>query len=134
MTAPVYATINDLTEYLGELTASESDLQRKLYRASRAIDSVLIGTVYKIDDESQFATDDKIRDAIKMATIEQVDGYLSGVIAESGTSAYDSVSIGSVKLSGSAKGDEGRKPFIAPQALSQLEQAGLLPLSVTSYG
>lgn len=130
--SPVYATVAQLISYLGELDETEEDLERKLYRASRVIDDVILGAVYSINS-LEMPTDPKIIDALKVATIEQVDAWLDGTIPESGIPMYDSVSIGSVRLSGS-RGDGDRRPLVAPQSMNELFQAGLIPIAASSYG
>ncbi|MGH3834096.1 MAG: hypothetical protein ACRDSF_00110 [Pseudonocardiaceae bacterium] len=134
MALPVYATVAQLKTYLGALEETDGELTLKLSRASRAIDSVLIGAVYSTDEETELPTDSSILEALQYATMEQVDGYLSGAVDEQGTPAYANVAIGSVHLGGRSGSDSDRRPHISPSALNYLVQANLLPISARSYG
>ena len=127
MAAPIYATAADLIVYSGPLTVSNEEADRKLARASRLIDSVLIGAVYPTDPVTKIATDETKREAIKNATMAQAAYWISGAGSEHGAPAYDSVSIGSVRLSGAGKGNE-RGTILAPQAYYELTSAGLTPV------
>lgn len=135
MAMPVYASVAELRAYLGALEETDAELTLKLGRASRAIDSVLIGAVYAVDSVTEQPTDVKIIEALKYATMEQVDGYLSGAVDEQGTPAYANVAIGSVHLGGRSGSDSDRRPHISPSAMNFLLQApNLLPIATRSYG
>lgn len=135
MAMPVYASVAELRGYLGELEETDDELTLKLNRASRAIDSVLLGAVYEVDSVTELPTDSKVAEALKYATMEQVDGYLSGTIDEQGSPAYANVAIGSVHLGGRSGSDSDRRPLIAPTAMDYLLQAPkLLPIAARSYG
>jgi hypothetical protein len=128
MTSPVYATAQELIVYL----AADNLLEQ----ASRLIDSVLRGAVYATDANG-VATDPEISTAIKNATMIQVSFWKAGYGNPHGSPIYSTVSIGSVTLSGAGnagtKGD-GVKTSIAPQALYELESAGLLPIFAGECG
>lgn len=128
MAAPIYATRDELITYSGPLTVSNEEADRKLARASRLIDSVLIGAVYPVDSVTKIATDEAKRDAIKNATCAQAAYWISGAGSEHGAPAYDSVQIGSVRLSGAGKGNERAGTPLAPQAFYELNSGGLVPV------
>lgn len=101
--------------------------------ASRQIDSLLIGAVYAIDS-SQMPTNSEQAEAIKNATLAQVAYWLSGYSTEHGQSTYNSVSIGSVTLSGRTS-DKSDVPLVSPQAVFELQQCpGLFPISARVVG
>jgi hypothetical protein len=133
MAAPIYADSEDLIVYSGPLMVTPEEADRKLARASRLIDSVLIGAVYPTDPETKIATNEDQREAIKNATCAQAAYWISGAGSEHGAPAYDSVSIGSVRLSGAGKGNE-RGTILAPQAFYELSTAGLTPVSAVVRG
>jgi len=128
MTSPIYATAQELAEYLAE--------DNLLEQASRLIDSVLRGAVYATDTNG-VATDLDIGAAIKRATMIQVSFWSAGYGNPHGSPIYSTVSIGSVTLSGAGsagtKGDGG-KAALAPQALYELESVGLLPIFARESG
>jgi hypothetical protein len=133
MAAPIYANAADLIAYSGPLSVTEEEADRKLARASRLIDSVLIGAVYATDPNTRIATDADIALSIKNATCAQAAYWISGAGSEHGSPAYDSVSIGSVRLSGAGKGNE-RGTVLAPQALYELSTSAVLPISARVRG
>jgi hypothetical protein len=127
MAAPIYATSAELIAYPGMANVTPAKADEKLRLASRLIDSVLIGAVYPTDS-SQIATDTETKEAIRDATIAQAAFWLSGAGSEYGGSQYDNVSIGSVTLSGSGKGNE-RGTLLAQQAFYELSTVGLIPVN-----
>lgn len=135
MPAPVYATLEQLAT---ELNVSVEDLplsaSSQLRKASRQIDAVLIGAVYATD-ENDLPADVAINEAITNATLAQVQYWLAGYGTEHGKAIYSSVSIGSVSLGGNASsGSKSDSPSVAPQAMFELEQIGLLPVSAIVRG
>lgn len=134
MAAPIYATAEELEVYAGDLSITPEEAGRKLARASRLIDSVLIGAVYPVDPVTHIATGEDIREAIKNATMAQAAYWIYGAGSEHGAAMYDSVSIGSVSLSGAGKGNE-RGTLLAPQAFYELSTApGLFPVTARVRG
>ncbi|VXB82122.1 hypothetical protein [Aeromicrobium sp. 9AM] len=139
MTAPVYATLADYRNWLDDQTVDVSDAL--FARASEVIDEVLIGAVYAIDDNTQLPTLTAQIEAIRDATCAQVQwGLANGDTTGTGTATeWDSVAIGSVKLSG--KKTLASSPMttrsgasVAPDAVRVLRIAGLLPATVLTYG
>lgn len=68
--APVYATPEQLAEYLGVETAPEG-AQRALEDASLDVDNLLIGAVYAVDGEGA-PTEQRVIDALRRAVLYQV--------------------------------------------------------------
>ncbi|MGI5162651.1 hypothetical protein [Microbispora sp. CA-102843] len=129
-----YATADDLIDYLDPVP---DDAELRLVRASRVIARAIRTAVYDVDDDGQ-PTDQKVIDALREATCEQVAAWSEG--GETGTGAtpqYDNVSIGSVTLggrkSGGSGGDRPAAEDLAPQARLALEEAGLLGTPLRSW-
>ncbi|MEV4457015.1 hypothetical protein [Microbispora sp. NPDC049633] len=120
-----YATADDLTDYLDPVP---DDADLRLTRASRLVDQALLCAVYDVDDTGM-PTDQRVIDALRAATCEQVASWVES--GETGTGAadgYQSVSIGSVSLSRAAGGPGGggsQAESLCPQARMVLQQAGL---------
>ncbi|MGH7954756.1 MAG: hypothetical protein ACREOZ_02220 [Gloeomargaritales cyanobacterium] len=125
MTSPIYGTDADLTTYSAE--------DQLLAKASRFIDRLLVGAYYSIDDQG-IATDPTIQAAIKNATLAQASFWKSGYGSEFGPSQYKDVSIGSVRLSSSQGGTGTKRSDVAPQAMVELTNAGLLPIRPWTVG
>lgn len=134
--SPVYATREDLVDYAPATVSvpDEPEASRLLRRASEQITRVLFGSVYRVDSAG-LPSDPDIREAATNATCAQAVwrltvGYDSGDAAQ-----YDSVSIGSVALSGRRSGPErpGSTGGIADEALTHLRLAGLLGTGTALY-
>lgn len=124
MTSPVYGTDAELTAYSAD--------DQLIAKASRLIDSILIGAVYPVDVNG-VATDVGIAVAIKQATLAQAAFWRSGAGSVQGPSQYRDVAIGSVRLSGGQSGPT-TKVLVAPQAIFELSAVGLLPISARTVG
>src|ERR1700754_4096077 len=129
MSPPIYATLQQLANKLGidDVADLPADSQEKLRMASRDVDDVLIGAVYATDI-NEIPIDINIMEAMKNATLAQGSYWLDRYGAEHGPTAYSNVSIGSVTLGARATGQDGDIPNLAPQALKELRQVGLLPV------
>ncbi|WP_017972522.1 hypothetical protein [Actinopolyspora halophila] len=126
--ARVYATPDELTTELG-LAAAPDNADYLLKHASRLVDGLLVGAVYKID-EQQMPTNTAVRDALREATLAQAAyWHYNGTPAEGG-SRWGNVSIGSVSLSNgeSPTHAESDGQTVAPSVLTGLHVAGLLPV------
>lgn len=131
--ALVYATLGDLTGYTAGSTyvvPGEPEATRVLTAASKAIRRATKSAVYDTDTNG-YPSDAAVRQAFRDATCAQVVWWKE-TGDELGTGgAYDSVSIGSVSLSrGRGSGQTEQNPRLAPQAATELGNAGLLPGSV----
>ena len=121
----VYATADDLIDYLDPVP---DDAELRLTRASRLVDQALLTAVYDVDEQG-LPTEQRVIDALREATCEQVTAWAAG--GEDGTGAagqYASVSIGSVSLTRAASGASGSGSAatgLCPQAWMILQQAGL---------
>ena len=124
MSSPTYGTDEELEAY--------SAPDQLLAKASRLIDSVLVGATYSIGEDG-LATDSKIKEAIKRATLAQAAFWKSGSGSQYGPSQYKDVSIGSVRLSGAQNGVT-KKSDVAPQAIYELTNVGLLPIRPLTVG
>lgn len=127
-----YADETDLTEYLAP-DDPPSNAERLLARASEAVDRMLIGAVYDVDDDG-LPTDADVADALKRATLAQAH-YASVVGDETGAlSRFSSYSIGGVSatLRADAAGVATSGGF-APNAVDILRVAGLMPSYVTTW-
>lgn len=145
MTAPIYATLDDYRDWVGDQTAEMSAVL--FVRASRVVDEVLIGAVYDVDS-SELPTDPVVLEALKDATCAQAqwfdetgDTTASGAGGELGH--ITSASIGSASYSmknaggGTDAGATQTTPSgipIAPGVVSTLRIAGLKPSGVLTYG
>lgn len=131
-----YATLSDLTAWLGATPDDTANATRLLTVASRRMDSVLIGAVYDVDDDG-LPTDTDVAAVLRDAVCAQVEWW-DETGDTSGTGAggeWSSVSIGKVSLgagNGVAGTPTGRR--YAPEALEILRVAGLLPVSAYMVG
>lgn len=129
MAAPVYATRAELvaSEYLpGTVTVPDDpEATRLLTRASRRIDRLLLTAVYDVD-EDEAPTDADVIAALRAATCAQAAWWLEHGDESGAGAEYDSVSIGSVALSGRRAGASSAGASAAPAALEVLTLAGLV--------
>lgn len=132
--APVYATADDLAEYLG--TDAPDNADRLLKRASRTVDTLLVGAVYDTDSQQQ-PTNDEVLDALREATVAQAAYWHHNGMPSEGLDRYGQVQIGSVQLSrGESAPSDGMVDGvqIAPGVTSELRLAGLLPIKPRIVG
>lgn len=125
---PGYATNVDYLASEGSLPDTAAAVDAKLRKASRFIDSVLIGALYETDTNN-LPTDTGALAALKAAVIAQVAFWYSGYGSEFGEPAYDEMKIGTVLLKGAKSGN-----MLAPQAMYELRTVGLLPVSARTFG
>lgn len=144
MAQRVYATAADYYDFTGEdqpMTTpaegqepqplTEKDLNASLRRASSVIDSHTRHDVYDVDEDG-YPTDADIADAFKKATCAQADWFaetqdLTGAIAQEGTVAIGSVSLGARgRTSGLSGAPDPGASRIAPEAVELLRNAGLM--------
>lgn len=123
-----YATVQQLTAWLGGESAVPSDADRLLDRASELIDTATVAAVYATDVDGQ-PTEHRVIDGLRDATCAQVEYWLETGDELGVAGAYGSVSIGSVTLSGSTRGGSGGSgpARLAPRARDVLIRAGLGP-------
>ena len=121
----IYATPDDLAEYTG--SAAPSNAQLLLRRASAAVDSMLLGSVYPVDASGRPTQADHI-EAITEATCAQA-WYSDPLNQEGRLGKFSSFSIGSISASraagGSGTSSDGAR--YSEDALGILRVAGLLP-------
>lgn len=137
--ALVYATRADLVAYAPADTTvtvpGEPEATRLLTSASKEIRRATLTAIYTTDTDG-YPTDTAKRQAFRDATCAQALWWLNNPGMETGTSTqYQSVSIGSVSLSRgntSGAGAGGSLPRLAPQADTELRDAGVLVGSVVA--
>lgn len=121
----MYATTDDLDEYLG--STSPADAAFLLRRATDDVDRMLLGSVYPVDAAGNPTQADHV-EAIKRATCAQAT-YLDPLNQEGKLGRFTSFTVGSVSASraarSSATSPEGDQYSSA--ALGILRVAGLLP-------
>ncbi len=132
--APVYATPSDLAAFLG-LAMPPENADRLLATASTLVDGLLIGAVYRTDEQQQ-PTDSAVSDALLDATVTQAAYWHHNGAPVEGGSRWGNVSIGSVNLSNgeSPTYAESDGQTVAPGVLTRLRVAGLLPIRPYVYG
>ncbi|WP_427870546.1 hypothetical protein [Leucobacter luti] len=128
MGQPIYATRDDLREFIGA-DAPATITGAGLRAASEVVDEILLTAVYAVD-EHEIATDPKVRDAIKDATCAQAihaDEY--GDEAEIAADG-EAVSLGPLTLGGSrtarGAGSSSGISHYSPRAVRILRAAGLV--------
>jgi hypothetical protein len=141
----VYATDGDLTGYglpPGVVQPAPPESTRMLTRASQRVDGALRSAVYATDS-AYMPTEQVVKDAMRDAVCAQVAYWLSNPGSEQaenggpGSGQWDSVSIGSVSLSGrkSTSDGTGAAPRLCDDALAHLrDDAGLLPGHIVTGG
>lgn len=133
--APVYATPAQYRQVTGQ--DPPPDALRKLADASELVDDLLIGAVYEVDEDTDLPTDPKVASALARAVCRQVQWWELTGDPHGVTNVYPSVSIGSVSLArggGAASGPPSAADRIAPDALSALRVAGILPTFAITSG
>lgn len=119
-----YATPAELADWL-EPKPAPANAERLLERASRDVDSELKCAVYPVDAAGMPTAQVDII-ALREATLEQVAWRLSRGETNGLPIGYDSVAIGSVKLSGRSGGKAGGSVGrLGEQAWQVLVSAGL---------
>lgn len=137
-----YASTDDYAYYTGEKDPPDGLDRRLLVRASRAVDTNLIGVVYDTDGQGM-PTDPRLRDVLREATCAQAAWWWSkgdrqgtGIITT--PAEWDQVSIGDVRLARSAPAQPapgpGARHQLAPDAEAVLRTAGLLPAYPVVWG
>jgi hypothetical protein len=137
-----YASTDDYAYYTGEKDPPDGLDRRLLVRASRAIDTNLIGVVYDTDGQGM-PTDPRLRDVLREATCAQAAWWWSkgdrqgtGIITT--PAEWDQVSIGDVRLARSSPAQPapgpGARHQLAPDAEAVLRTAGLLPAYPVVWG
>lgn len=128
----VYATVQDLNDSSVLGYEAPSNAQVLLVRASRDVDRAIQCAVYDVDDNG-LPTDNKIADALKEATCEQVAyqleiGNANGIAhgLQSGVPSGASAGLVEVSRGPSAGGATADQPWLGGQARQILRQAGLL--------
>lgn len=137
-----YASTDDYAYYTGEKDPPDGLDRRLLVRASRAVDTNLIGVVYDTDGQGM-PTDPRLRDVLREATCAQAAWWWSkgdrqgtGIITT--PAEWDQVSIGDVRLARSSPAapapGPGARHQLAPDAEAVLRTAGLLPAYPVVWG
>jgi hypothetical protein len=131
-----YATLGDLASYLGE--DPPDGAAKLLVRASRRVDSALIGAVYDVDDDD-LPTDADVAAALRDAVCAQVEWWdeVGDTTGTGAGGAWSDVTIGKVKLTAGTSASAGTPPGrmrIAPSAIEILQTAGLMPISPYMVG
>lgn len=128
--ARVYATRADLVDYAPEDVAvpEEPEATRLLTHASERVDDALLTAVYTVDT-NEMPTEPKVIEALKLATCaEALDMIRHGSDSgDDGMAQWDSVAIGSIRLSGrrdttSTPGSAGN---LSAESAGYLRRAGL---------
>ncbi|EFC80246.1 hypothetical protein [Parafrankia sp. EUN1f] len=134
--APVYATPADYRQVTGQVPPG--DVVRKLSDASELVDDLLVGAVYDVDEDTELPTDPKVARALMRAVCQQVRWWALTGDPHGVTTAFPSMSIGSVSLSRGGGAASGGVPTaadrMAPEAFTTLRAAGLLPLYPITTG
>lgn len=137
-----YASTDDYAYYTGEKDPPDGLDRRLLVRASRAVDTNLIGVVYDTDGQGM-PTDPRLREVLREATCAQAAWWWSkgdrqgtGIITT--PAEWDQVSIGDVRLARSSPAQPapgpGARHQLAPDAEAVLRTAGLLPAYPVVWG
>lgn len=115
-----YATVSDLEEWLAE-PALDSAV-RLLEQASDAVDELLYGVAYDVDDS-------EVQAILRKATIRQAHWLIDRDDETGAQSDVQSMSVGQRSVTRYSKGassSAGSAPRFAPQAVSVLRTSGLL--------
>lgn len=129
--ARVYATRAQLAAYAPpDVTIPEEpEATRILTRASERVDDALLTAVYAVDTTTGLPTDAPVVEALQLATCaEAVDLIRHGSsTGDDGMSQWDSIAIGSVKLSGrrDTGGSSGSTANLSGEAAGHLRRAVL---------
>lgn len=136
--ARVYATRADLLAYPPPPNVTipeEPEATRVLTRASEDVDDALLTAVYDVDT-SEMPTDAKVIEALKLATCAQaIERIRTGTEdGDDGLDGWDSVSIGSITLSGrrNTTTGTGSSSDLVADAVRHLRRAGI-PNVIYSY-
>jgi len=115
------------SDYALATMPADPEAQRRLNRASRIIDEMIITAIYDVDDDG-LPTDTKIADALRDATCAQAE-YMASAgdpLGIGATNQISSFSIGSVSVTRKAGQNGSDTPSrYAPAAWTILQQAGL---------
>lgn len=134
-TGESYATLGELADYLHDTPPDGAG--KLLVRASRRIDTVLIGAYYAVDDDG-LPTNATVAAALRDAVCAQVEWWDEQGDATGNGAAGEwlTVGVGKVHLSrtGPRGGGEAVTKRIAPSSLEILQAAGLLPVSPYMVG
>ena len=129
-----YATLAELADYLHDVPPGGA--AKLLVRASRRIDSVLIGAYYATDTNG-LPTDATVVAALRDAVCAQVEWWdeVGDTTGTGAGGAWSTVSIGKVSLGAGSGGDAPpSKARVSPAVYEILQVAGLHPLSPYMVG
>lgn len=101
----MYATPAELAAYPGGDAVPTEDADAFLRTASRVVDRLLIGRVYDVDTDSLPTDPDVIQALSDAACAIALEDHSTGASAAGSTTAWESVGIGSVNLSGGKAAD-----------------------------
>jgi hypothetical protein len=125
----VYATTADLANFLEK--APPANARRLLWQASRDVERATKTAIYDVDDNG-FPTDTAVKAAMRDAVCAQVEWWGETGDSLGAGGQWSSVKIGSVALDGRAAAS-GTGGELTPNAVTFLENAGLLPGSVLHF-
>lgn len=126
MVQPVYATVDDLTTWLGSYPPANA--VSLLARASLVVDELLTAAVYPVDVDGA-PTDVTAQAAMRDAVCAQVEWWMAAPV--------DGCGDGKARLRPANRqaGDPKMpRPDIAPDAIRTLHRAGLLPVHARLIG
>jgi len=101
----VYATAVELAAWPGGDAVPAEDADAFLRTASRVVDRLLVGRVYDVDADSMPTDADVIQALSDAACAIALEDHSTGASAAGSTTAWESVGIGSVSLSGGKAAD-----------------------------
>jgi len=135
LTGKSYATLTDLAAWLG--TEPPPGSQKRLIRATAKLDSLLIGSVYPVD-EAGLPTDMTDIVALRDATCAQAEwlveiGDVSGVGVSSWWKPVSTKATAAPKPRELGKDNPARQEY-APAVFDILQGAGLMPIRPIVYG
>lgn len=132
--ARVYAEPADLASELG-VSDPPDNAEQLLRRASLMVDGLLVGAVYRTDDQSM-PTDSDVSDALRQATVIQAAYWHRTGQPVEGAGQWGNVNIGSVSLSQGETPQTGSYAgqTIAPGMATPLQLAELWPIKPYPLG
>ena len=144
MAQPVYATVDDLTDFMAPDTPP-TNAAKLLRVASRRVDTLLIGAVYPVDDAGR-PTDTDHMEALRDAACAQAE-FATGWQQQTGGDSTGAkrrptaVTVGQVSYSyggrpssgGSGSADDDTRVPTSSEVVDILRLAGLLPVTPITY-